>query len=631
MACGLPALVDTETARAFPEAELFLLEENVIGENAAKRWLSRLNEFTQDKSTFSGLRPSIATFARNHWSWKKCVDTYKSLAEIHCLKTNVDVLDTSHVKTLDTLGSQFRQVIATHCRHSYKDTLTTCGIFLLSLTLYILLSPGRIDMVDGQWRFEVAYNLIHSGTVAITDPALFSWGLPGINEHRYSTYGLSGSVIATPLLYFAEFLSIKNRDLAQFFFAMTSPLIGALTLSTLYKIYRNFGVTSLSSLFWVWVLGFATLFLPLSTSVFDQVQNAYFVLVSFYAAYEANRRNSLWSAAVGGAAFVILINFKEVYVILWPGLLWSAGLNWLRRDVIRQIRNSKVIQILMLSGLIGIAGLLTFNLIRFAHPFPPASLNHPPLLGNFFIGLAGLTMSTGKGLLWYSPAVLLVVYGWRTFWKTVPVLAQGILIAFGTWTVLIASLTFFGGDWCWGPRYWVPVFPLVFLAMPFSQWRSNGRKTLAALIIILSFCIQLLAISMDHQRFFFERGLESFFWYKDNKFYFNNSALLARFSELSELQSPSQRKIVSVFRPGPYPELLTYTVFGPSPNQLKQSQEWLLEYPVFSLPRPWPIWTLAVQDEHIISARNKAIRLILFASIGGLSAIFCGITCKKVP
>lgn len=510
-----------------------------------------------------------------------------------------------------------------------SDVLTVCGIFLFSLTLYILISPGRIDFIDGQWRFDVAYSLFHSGSVALTDPELLQWGLPGVNGHRFAPYALSGSLIATPFIYLAEFLLPNNRDLAQFFFAMTSPLMGALTLSTLYKIYRNLGASSLSSLFWVWVLGFATLFLPLSTSVFDQVQNAYFVLVSFYAAYDANRRNSIWSAAIGSVAFVILINFKEAYVILWPGLIWATGLNWLRRDVIRQIRNSKVIQIFILGGFIGIAGCLIFNLIRFAHPFPPASLKHPPLLGNFFIGLAGLTISPGKGLLWYSPAILLAVYGWRTFLSIAPILAQGVLIALGSWTVLIASLTFFGGDWCWGPRYWVPMLPLVFLAAPFSQWRSKSRKTLAPLIIILSFCIQLLAISMDHQRFFFARGLEPYFWYKDDKFYFNNSALLARFSELSELQSPSEIKIVRAFRPGPYPESLTYTVFGPDPKQLTHSQEWLLEYPVFSLPRPWPIWSLAVQDEYIISARNQAIRLILFTSIGGLSLIVFGLTRKN--
>ncbi|MEQ1529945.1 MAG: hypothetical protein ABL925_11575 [Methylococcales bacterium] len=506
------------------------------------------------------------------------------------------------------------------------NLFSACGIFLLSLALYALISPGRIDMIDGQWRFDVAYSIFHHGSVALTDPALMERGVPGFDGRRFSPYALSGSLIATPLIYLSELLAPANLDLAQFFFAMTSPLMGALTLATLYLIYRNLGASSRSALFWVAVLGFATLFLPVSTSIFDQVQNAYFLLISFYAAHEAKRRNSVGFAVIGAIAFVILINFKEAYAVVGPGLVWTAGLNWLRRDFMRQISDSKVIQLFILGGLVGIAGFLAFNLIRFAHPFPPGSLirPHPPVLGNTAAGLVGLTISPGKGVLWYSPAALLVGFGWKTFLRNIPSLAQGILIASGCWTLLIASLSFYGGDWCWGPRYWVPLLPLLFLAAPFANWFSRRRRILAAVTIVLSFSIQCLAVSVDHQRFFFVRELPAFFWYKNLTFYYTDSALLARISELSALESPAKRKIVGAFRPGPHPESLTYTIFGRSAEQIVTNQEWLAMYPVFSLPRPWPIWSLAVQDERIAAARSRAVTLAALAGIAGLALLFLG-------
>jgi hypothetical protein len=504
------------------------------------------------------------------------------------------------------------------------DRLTACGIFIFSLVLYMLISPGRIDIIDGQWRFDVAYNLVHNGSVAVGDPALQYRGLPGVEGQVYGHYLLSGSLIATPLLYLAEFLSPDNRDLAQFLFAMTSPLLSATTLAILYLIYRDLGVSSKSSLFWVFILGFASLFLPLTTSVFDQTQNGLFILISFYSAYLAQRSNSSWVAIVGGIAFIILINYKEAYIVLWPGLLWIAGLNQVRGNIIRQIRENQSVQIYLLSGLLGLAGYFAFNFVRFGAPFAPSSTNHPPIAGDFLAGLIGLTISPGKGLLWYSPVTLLVIFGWRRFLKAVPDLAQGILIAVGIWTVLIASLSFYGGDWCWGPRYWVPVLPLVFLAAPFANWSSKGKRALVTVTIILSFGIQCLAVSVDHQRFFFARELPAFFWYKNYSFYYTESALIARFSELSKLENPTQRKIRSAFRPGPHPESLTYTTFGYSGQQLS-GVDWMQQYPVFSLPRPWPIWSLAIAEQNILLTRNFVVKILIFIGAAGLSLILLGL------
>src|SRR5271157_3599776 len=44
------------------------------------------------------------------------------------------------------------------------------GIFLLVLAIYVLSSPGRIDIIDGQARYDVAYNWLLEGRPVLRDP-----------------------------------------------------------------------------------------------------------------------------------------------------------------------------------------------------------------------------------------------------------------------------------------------------------------------------------------------------------------------------------------------------------------------------------------------------------------------------
>lgn len=503
-----------------------------------------------------------------------------------------------------------------------RDRLIAVGIFLLALAIYALLSPGRIDIIDGQWRYEVAHNILSHHSTAILDPGLLRLGLIGTDGQHYSYYGFSGSLAALPLILISHLLAPGNRDLEQFFFSMVSPVFSAATVALLFGIYRSQRATPNVALGWSLVFGFATLFLPLATSVFDQAQNAFLVLSSFYCAYRAKQNKSTTIAILGGIAFIALVNYKEAYLVLWPGLLWIAGLDR-PREAILQIGENRNVQIYIASGIIGLVAWGLYNYFRFGQlmvPHIPGT--HPPVLGNTIIGFAGLTISPGKGLLWYSPAVILIACGWRSFWKTQPKLAKGIVIAIASWTLLIASLTFFGGDWCWGPRYWVPILPLFFIAAPFTNFSGRGKRTFAALVITTSLGIQCMAVAVDHQRFFFARGLTPFFWYIDDFYYFEHSALITRVNEIRELRLSEVRLSQTSFRPGPHPESLTYAIFGPtSMMDLINGKHWMEAYPVFSLPRPWPAWSAAIEDTTIAVARLWAVAITLIVGMLGIALL----------
>jgi glycosyltransferase involved in cell wall biosynthesis len=79
MACGTPALVGTETAAGCPEAGELLLSEPVGGADTSARWGARLDSLLASPGSLEALRPKVAAFAREHWSWERCADRYAAI------------------------------------------------------------------------------------------------------------------------------------------------------------------------------------------------------------------------------------------------------------------------------------------------------------------------------------------------------------------------------------------------------------------------------------------------------------------------------------------------------------------------------------------------------------------------
>lgn len=78
MACGTPALVGEDTAAGCPEAADVLLSERVGGATA-ERWAARIQSLLDAPDTLAGLRPRVAAFAREQWSWERCAARYSAL------------------------------------------------------------------------------------------------------------------------------------------------------------------------------------------------------------------------------------------------------------------------------------------------------------------------------------------------------------------------------------------------------------------------------------------------------------------------------------------------------------------------------------------------------------------------
>ena len=503
------------------------------------------------------------------------------------------------------------------------------GVFLLVGAVYAGTASGRIDMIDGQFRFEVAHNLVAAGVAEVRDPELRG-GPTAADGRRYSMTQLTTSLVAVPVVAVARALGPESIQREHFFFSLTSGLMVAATCALLLRFYLALGVPPASAVFWTLVFAFATLMFPLATSVFDQAQHGFFLLAACYLGFVGARRDSLVLVGLGGIALALYLSFRELYVTIVPALAIVA----LAPPGSRAVSGGRsLVRYLTFVGASasGVAVWMVVNYLRVGDPFwsVKAATSVLSPFGNTSTGTLALLVSPGKGLLFYSPASVVAALGVRRLCHREQRLGQAVLAAAIVHLVVFGSLSFVSGDWCWGPRYLVPVLPLVALGFPLFHVSRPRARALVGATLAVSFAIQLLAISLDHHRFFYGRSRRAYFWYGNTGFYFRNSALLARPAELLESLRIGVPPEAVAFRPGPYPGLRTYAVFGddrePSPPA------WMRRYRVFWLPRPWPLWMSTVPHAEQPVSVPLGVSFVIVTGMAGAAALRYGLRAGAAP
>ena len=221
----------------------------------------------------------------------------------------------------------------------------------------------------------------------------------------------------------------------------------------------------------------------------------------------------------------------------------------------------------------------------------------------------------------------------------------------------MSCLAFVAGDWCWGPRYLLPILPLMGLALPFIPFRVKSVPVIA--LVSIGLAVQLMGVSTETYRFFYHQQFNPFFW-KDQWVYFRVSQLVSRPSEIVE--SIRTRNVVRPMITCNPPGEATYAPFdaardankkknpkrpslkhsGPMPkgwDKLMQRadakyqqnsqkgdipdispREFQKKFRLFYLPRPWWGWIQSVpKDQRPFDPQLLgALSLALCALGGGL-------------
>ncbi len=499
--------------------------------------------------------------------------------------------------------------------------LALAGLFLFVVAAVALSSPGRIDIIDGQPRYEVARSLVEHGDPAIRDPELTWAVLPGREGRRYCSYRFGQSMVGVPAIWLADATGPVKETRRQFFFTMTSAFAaGALAL--VYAVwFRAQGQTSTRAVGWALAGIFCTPSWIYGTTSFDDLLGTAAVVGALVLAWRGQERRPLFFAGLAGLALGFAVNCKEpLGVFVLPLVVLTVARGRPGRTCVASVG-------LALAGLaVGLAAHEAYEWYK----FPPGSTSEhaailaqyvPAFPGTPFPALLAFLFSPSAAVLLYCPTLLLSCAG-LALWLRQRLLFTGmVVLASVLFSGFVCCLSFFKGDPCWGPRYLTPVFAVLWLFAPAAAAMWPRRQV--ALVLGLGMLVQALGLSVDCQRLYIELRLPSGFFHGYPWVYFHPriAHLLNRPHEIYELLTEDAASSTA-FSPAPLP-----TAAPPCADYMERGPESVRKYRYLNSFRPW--WTsmtfLAPHERPVDLGRTAA--LLLFMAVGGLTLI--GFGCRS--
>lgn len=132
--------------------------------------------------------------------------------------------------------------------------------------------------------------------------------------------------------------------------------------------------------------------------------------------------------------------------------------------------------------------ILWLNAAHFGHPFATAYSDQPegvvfstPILA----GIYGFLMSVGKGMFFFSPALVLCFWGFRPMLRRRPVFGLAVVVLVVSFFLFQSRWRNWAGGWCWGPRHVMQIHAL--LAVPIAFWlaeRWNAVRRVAVICLL---------------------------------------------------------------------------------------------------------------------------------------------------
>lgn len=369
---------------------------------------------------------------------------------------------------------------------------TARRLALAALLVFAFTGGGRITGSDEVTMFDLARAMLHGG-IAVPEGATMA----GPDGRFYSKNTAGQAVLAMPLVAAGELAAAaahfppERRELASRFVAsFFNAVVAALLVAALYAFARRLGASAGAAFAAAALLGFTTPVWVYAKSFMAEPLEALGLLMALGNAALAaaggaqalpGERRRLWFAALG--AF-LAVSAKASMLPLALVALAALG----------RARPSR--WLVPLGGVaLAVAGHFAYNVARFGNPFESgygaqasAAAFSTPLL----VGLYGLLVSSGKGVLWFAPAIALAPWGFAEMSRPrahsgeprhgVPARHAAIAGVSAWFVALLQFGTFqhWAGDGSWGPRYLVPLLPFAFLAVAFAlSAATRARRRVA--------------------------------------------------------------------------------------------------------------------------------------------------------
>ena len=378
-------------------------------------------------------------------------------------------------------------------------------VFLLALSVYAATTGG--SMATDIMSYEVTKGIVESGTVAMSHNVFQMDAHRGVDGRYYAPYGIGHAAYSIPFYVAARAVErwdglgvAKAEALRKAGFVMGSAVAAALTVWVAFLFAWRLSSNERAAVQTALTLGFATLLWPYAKFGFSAPLGALCVMCGTYGAWVGIRSNRRAMLVLGGAGFgcALFVKHELVLLCLPVGLWMAAESGW---NVRRTVRRA-----LFAGGPVVAAAIVTlyYNYTRFGNPLDTGYLRDSTVeRGSFFVGLAGLLFSPGASFFLYSPALVAGVAALATTLARRDRRTAALFV--GEWLVLVcfyATFAHWDGERSYGPRYLVPVIPI--LVLPLAGWFASEenriRRRLLGGLVALSVLVQLPGILVDFSK-----------------------------------------------------------------------------------------------------------------------------------
>lgn len=407
------------------------------------------------------------------------------------------------------------------------------AIVLLCLGMYLATASGRLGTWDADIYYTVTENLVTRGRVDIPPALAYSHAADwrGRNGLCYAPFDPGQSLANIPFYLAgrgagAMLATLRGSSgnsggvadlITRGFVALSNTLYTALIVWVVWAMAGELGWGRRGRTACAAVFGFATMAWPYATMGFNQPLACLGQTLGVWGALRFLRTARPADAllAGGGCALAISVRLNTALALPFCALpmLWTLYKSGAAsRDKLRALAAF----VLPVAAAVLLA--LGYNLLRFETPWRSGyagDANTRFSIGFIPRGMLILLLSPAKGLPWYVPAVIPAIGGLLCLARRgMPLEAE----KFGSsrargWFVFLSAgiaasyLLFFSamayghsGLHSWGPRFFVPLMPLLGIAAwaGFEAWAARpGGRMFGVAILVLSVAIQAMAVVSD--------------------------------------------------------------------------------------------------------------------------------------
>lgn len=360
-------------------------------------------------------------------------------------------------------------------------------LFLLILLVLGFTSGARIVSSDEVSMFLTIESIVQHGQLDIPP------GSPNCSvvDGKCYTWYEAGNILTGIPLYLvgvgAQHIVPLSQSAASMLpratVSLTSALLAGCIGLLFFSLCRSFGMGIRFSTGMTLALLFGTCMFPYFKSFLREALLSLCLLGGFVFAVRAKdspeRRTLLIaSGLLAGYGMLTKLVFavNAIPLAVYVMLASSKRTSW----------NERIVDLLYFGvpvAIVGGGGTALYNIFRFGNPLNLGYTGGTSFSTPLLTGMFGLLLSPGKGLCWFAPPLLLLLWLAKPFWKEHR--AEALCIA----GIALLNLPLYckyvawGGDGSWGPRYMIPLIPLLFL--PVALALSKGTVALRRIGMVL--------------------------------------------------------------------------------------------------------------------------------------------------